>query len=90
MVDSFISPSEQDFDRNSTLYLYDIEYLLENLLEDHDEDYEGYVLDYPNPIPVITARGGSKLTIDKTPTEVVDKVYEWAIANKVCGYKIDW
>lgn len=89
LVDSFLSPSENDFDRNSTLYLYDIEYLLADLIEDHDEDYDGDVLDYPNPIPVITARS-SELTIDKTPAEVLDKIYEWAIANKICGYKIDW
>ena len=89
IIDTFISPSEYDFDRHSTLYLWNIEWILADVIGDIDEDYEGEVFDYPNPIPVITTRG-SELTINKTPQEVLDKVYEWAILNKVCGYKIDW
>ena len=88
-TDTFLSPASHDFDKYSTLYLYDIEYVLENLLEDHDEDYDGELFDYHNPLPVVTSRC-SDLTINKTPAEVLDMVYQYAITNKVCGYEIDW
>jgi hypothetical protein len=89
IIDTFISPSECDLDKYSTFYLFEIESLLENLIEDNDEDYEGKVFDYPNTLPIVTARS-SELTINKTPQEVLDKIYTYAITNKVCGYKIDW
>lgn len=89
IVDTFISPSEYDFERYETFYLFEIKDILENLIEDYDEDYEGEVFDYPNTFPVVTARN-SKFTINKTPQEVLDKIYAYAITNRVCGYKIDW
>jgi hypothetical protein len=89
MTDTFLSPASHDFDKYSTFYLYDIEYLLDNLLEACGEDYEGNIFDYPNPIPVVTARS-SNLKINKPPAEVLDKVYEYAIKYRVCAYKIDW
>ncbi len=89
IVDTFLSPSEHDIEKHTVLDLHDISWILEGLIEDNDEEYEGEVFDYPNPLPVIRARG-SKLTINKTPSEVLDKVYEYAITNKVCGYTIDW
>lgn len=89
MCDTFLSPSEIDVDKYSTLYLSEIDTYLESLIEDNDEDYDGMIFDYNKPLVVVRARG-SKLTIDKTPQEVLDKVYEYTITNKVCGYKIDW
>lgn len=89
LIDTFLSPASIDLDRHRTFHLYEVADILFGLMEDTDEEYEDEVLDYPNPLPVVTARR-SKLTINKTPAEVIDKVYEYAITNKVCGYTIDW
>ena len=89
ICDTFLSPSEIDAEKYTTLHLSEIDTYLECLIEDNDEEYDGMIFDYNKPLPIVTARG-SKLTIDKTPQEVLDKVYDYAITNKVCGYKIDW
>lgn len=91
ITDSFIDPSKEIFERYQSIEYTDVLYILdcwEDYFGDEDgEDDEEKVND--GLITVITARGSS-LEIRKTKDEVIEKIYEHMIKEKIRGFMMDW
>jgi hypothetical protein len=83
MIDSFYDPSTFDFEKYETIYYDEIEDILDNLVVDDDDGFTG-----DNYI-VFTNRQ-SKTVFRKSKQEIIDKIYDFCIANKYIGFKMDW
>ena len=81
MTDTIFDPSTFNYEKYETVSYADA---LENMLEklDEDEDRNGMVV-------AVTTRGPYTELL-KTPEEVIDKVFDFCIKNKLVGYKNDW
>lgn len=62
--------------RHETIYLH-------NCFEDYDENSDEEVV-------VFTTRGEKQVSYMRPVKEVLDRVYEYAIKNKIVGFQMDW
>ena len=82
IVDTFLD----SFERHEIFLFHEVDRLLENYIY---RDSEEGVYDCPDVIPVLKCRT-SGLTLEKTSKEIIDRLYDYAIKNRICGYTIDW
>lgn len=83
IVDTFLS---RNLERYEIFFFYEVETLLENYIY---SDFDGDITNCPDLMPVVKDRSLG-LTIERTAKEIVDKIYDYAIKNRICGYENDW
>ncbi len=98
---TFLSPRNCSIEKYETFYFSDIMHVLESPIVDFFDDnpditFNGENIDCPIPIPIIWATFYPKnsetqyFKIAKTPKEIIDVLYKYAVKHKVSGYKFDW
>lgn len=90
MTDTIFDPSTFYYEKYQTVSYADaLESCLESALEDmSEEEYDA--VDKVNPIITAITTRHPYTELKKSYNEIVDKVYEYCIENKIWGFKNDW
>lgn len=90
MVDTRWDPSESLYEKHD---LVSYSRLLNSLEENDEEDFEEYYDENGNSkdglITIMTTRH-PRVILRKSKQEIIDKLYDFCIANKIIGFKMDW
>lgn len=85
MVDTIFDPSRSDYEKYQQVSYADVmRDLLDNSYDGEDEEDVD-----ANMIAVMTTRH-PVVTLWKSRQEVIDKIFEFAVQNKIVGYKNSW
>jgi hypothetical protein len=79
MTDTIFDPSTFEYEKYETVSYADA---IENMIRRKKVDSEGKIV-------VVTTRG-PHTELKKTPEEVIDKLFEFCVKNRLIGYKNDW
>jgi len=90
MTDTIFDPSTFYYEKYETVsYSDSLQNCLENALEDiSEEEYDA--VDKDNPIITVITTRHPHTELKKPYNEIIDKVYEFCITNKIWGFKNDW
>ena len=76
IIDSFLD----SFERHEVFLFFEVDWLLENYIYSGCEED---IYNCPDAIPVLKDRTLG-LTLEKTSKEIIDRLYEYAIKNRIC------
>ena len=90
MTDTIFDPSTFYYEKYEIVsYADSLNLCLERAFEDmSEEEYDA--LDKDNPIITVITTRHPYIELKKPYNEIVDKVYEFCIKNKIWGFKNDW